>query len=459
MDSMHDASSRTANKALLVVALGTLLTLIAFTAPLATVNSTAAGLGADGAGRTWILSSMSIGLGAALLSTGTIADDYGRRRTFQIGTLTVGFASVVCALSPETLVFVLARVLQGVGGAAVIASSLGIVADTFPAGPARAAASGVWGASVGAGIAIGPLVSAGMDRAASWRGVYWLIFVSAAVLAITVRFLVDESRTETSRRLDIPGLLLLGSGTSALLATLVEGRQSWVSPDTLALAVAAAVLLVGFAITESRSSSAMLDLALFREPAFVAATMGAFTTGLGIIALMSYMPGFLGMALDISALGAAFLLFVWSGISVVAALLARRIPQAASGRVQLAVGLLGVGIGQFALFGIGEASTWRRFLPGLVIAGIASGVLNAALAREAVASVPPGRGGMGSGANNTARYVGSAIGVTAVAAIAATAGSGTDASALIDGWNHAALVTGTLSVLGALIVFVSKERA
>lgn len=265
------------------------------------------------------------------LSTGTIAD-YGRRRTFQVGTLIVAIASVFCALSPD------------------IASSLGIIAHTFPVGSARAAANGVWGASVGAGVAIGPLLSAGMDQAASWRGVYWLICASAVVLGIADHFLVGESRTQTLRRLDIPGVLLLGSGISALLAALVEARQSWMSPDTLTLAVAAVALLVAFAIAESRSSSAMLDLKLSREPDFVAATVGAFATGLGIIALMSYMSGFLGVALHISSLGAALLLFVWSGISVVSALLARRILQTISGRAQMATGLIGVGIGQLALW-------------------------------------------------------------------------------------------------------------
>lgn len=164
---------------------------------------------------------------------------------------------------------------------------------------------------------------------------------------------------------------------------------------------------------------------------------------------MSYLPGFVVVALDISALHAAFLLLLWSGTSVATALLARRIPPTVTGQVQLAIGLLGVGVGQYMLFGIDDSSTWTRFVPGLLVAGVASGVLNAALGREAVASVPAGRGGMGSGANNTARYVGSAVGVTVVAVIASRSG--------FDGWNHAALVTATVSVLGAAVVFLLQR--
>ena len=118
---------------------------------------------------------MSIGLGAALLSTGTVSDDFGRRRTFAAGLLVLAVGSVAAAVAPGTLVFVLARVVQGVGGAAAVASSLGIIAATYPPGPERAAASGVWGASVGAGIAVGPLMTAGFDRVLSWRDAYWVV--------------------------------------------------------------------------------------------------------------------------------------------------------------------------------------------------------------------------------------------------------------------------------------------
>ena len=154
---------------LTVAALGTFLSLVAFTVPVATLNPIAATLGSGTSGRTWILSSMSIGLGAALLSTGTISDDFGRRRTFETGALVLALGSVLSALSTGTGVFVLARVVQGVGAAAVIASSLGIIAACFPPGPRRAAASGVWGASVGAGIAVGPLMAAGLDVLLTWR--------------------------------------------------------------------------------------------------------------------------------------------------------------------------------------------------------------------------------------------------------------------------------------------------
>jgi len=437
-----------------VAGAGTLLTLVAFTAPLATLNSTAAALGTGPAGRTWILSSMSIGLAAMLLSTGTIADDTGRRRTFVAGSLLLAAASLLAAVSPEVVSFVLMRVLQGVGGAAVLASSLGIIAAAFPPGPARAHASGVWGASLGAGIATGPLLSAGLDTLHDWRDVYWLLGLAAVGVALSAQRWVTESRAEHRRRLDVPGVLLLGAGMSALLAALVEGRQDWGEPEVLVLGAASAVLLTGFVVVERRSPSAMLDLSLFAQPAFVAATVGALATGAGVIALTSYLAAFLGLALRVSGIAAAVLLLLWSAVSAVTSLLARRIPATVPGRVQLAVGMLGVGVGELLMFGVHADSTWVRFAPGLFVAGLATGVVNAALGREAVASVPPGRAGMGSGANNTARYVGSAVGVTLVTVVAA----GTTTAGLVDGWNRAVLLTTAVSVVGALVVLACGAR-
>ena len=112
--------------------------------------------------------------------------------------------------------------------------------------------------------------------------------------------------------------------------------------------------------------------------------------------------------------------------------------------------------GQLAMAFVGPSWTWLAFLPGMFVAGVFSGLLNAALGREAVATVPEGEGALGSGANNTARYLGSAVGVTVVAVIAA-AGDGTGVQGLVDGWNHAALVTVVVSVVGGLVALVLRE--
>jgi hypothetical protein len=148
----------------------------------------------------------------------------------------------------------------------------------------------------------------------------------------------------------------------------------------------------------------------------------------------------------------------WSGPSVVTALAARRLPVAWSGRARMSAALVVIGIGQVLLWHIVPGDGAGRFVPGLLVAGVGSGVLNAALGRESVASVPAGQGALGSGANNTARYLGSALGVTIVSVVAAPSGVVT-AATLTAGWNRAALVTAAVSLIGAVGVVLVGARA
>jgi len=200
----------------------------------------------------------------------------------------------------------------------------------------------------------------------------------------------------------------------------------------------------------------MLDLRLFRQRGFIAATVAGFAAGAGVIALVQNLPVFLDQAFGVPATTTAYLAVVWSATSVVTALAVRWLPAGLPGRAQLGIGLLGVAAGQLAMAFVGPSWTWLAFLPGMFVAGVFSGLLNAALGREAVATVPEGEGALGSGANNTARYLGSAVGVTVVAVIAA-AGDGTGVQGLVDCWNHAALVTVLVSVVGGLVALLLRE--
>ncbi|MGI8522261.1 MAG: MFS transporter [Nocardioides sp.] len=447
----------TPRRALAITALGTFVVLAAFTMPLVTVNETAAGLGAGASGRTWILSSMSIGLGAFLLTAGRLADDYGRRRAFVLGSVVLALGALLGAVAPGTATFVLARIVQGIGGAALTAASLGIIGHTFQSPVERSRATAVWGASLGAGIAAGPLLSAGLTRLHSWRDVYVVLLAAAVALAIAGRGL-DEYRSDTPTRPDLPGVLALVLGMSALLAGLTEGRQGWASPLVIALLVIGVVLLVAFVVIEDRSTHPMLELALFRIPAFVAVTVAALATGAGVIGLLSYLSGFVGAAYAMSSWTASLLFLAWSATSAVVSIAARRLPDAVTGRARLAGSLLLIGAGLLLLTDLSTSATPARFLPGLLVAGVGSGVLNAALGRESVASVPPHQAGLGSGANNTARYLGSALGVTVVSVLASPSGGATT-QALVSGWNRAAVVTAGVSLVGALAVLLVGEPA
>jgi predicted MFS family arabinose efflux permease len=291
-----------------------------------------------------------------------------------------------------------------------------------------------------------------LEQAAGWRAVYWGLAALSAILVLLTVLTLEESRNDRPRKLDPLGVITLAAGSSSLIAGLAEGRYGWGRGVVLTLLVLGVLLLAAFVVVESRIAEPMLDLALFRTPGFVVSSSGALFTGLSIVGLMSYLPTVLQKALGESPLAASGILAIWSGLSFVSALQAKRLASRVSAISQVAASLLICGIGEAALFGMHAGGSWLRLVPGLVIAGLGSGVLNAALARLAVASVPAHRGSMGSGANNTARYLGSSLGVAVTVTVVAQATSDSgSAEAMATGANHAALIAAALCLLGALI--------
>ena len=258
VDTRRPAPGRT----LAVAAAGTLLVLVAFITPLTTLSGTAAGLGAGPGAQAWVLSAMNVGTAAGLLSSGAIGDDHGRRRTFLVGAMVLAGFSVLGALAPSALVLVLARFAQGLGGAAMIACGLGLIGHAFPTGPARTRATGVWGAALGAGVAVGPILAAGLDAIGGWRLPYAATALAAAALAVAGRMLLRESQAARPRPVDAAGALLLGLGFAALMAALVEGRAGWNQPPVIALLALGLALVVAFVAVERRIAHLMLDLAL-----------------------------------------------------------------------------------------------------------------------------------------------------------------------------------------------------
>jgi MFS family permease len=440
---------------LAVASLATALVLVIFTVPLTTLTSTAQVLGAGPGAQAWILSAMSVGAASALLGSGAIGDDYGRRRTFVAGTVVLALASVLGALAPNALLLIIARVVQGLGGGAILACGLGLIGQAYP-GRALARATGIWAAALGAGVAVGPILSAGLDHLGGWTLPYWFSALASGVLAVAGRALLAESRADNPRRVDLPGTLLLGLGMAALLAGLTESRTGWQQPSVYGLLIGGVLLLAGFVAFERRIASPMLDLRLFRSPDFVGATIAALASGAGVLAIMSLIPMILHRAMGVGTVAGAFVLLAWSATTAVTAIAARWIP--ATPRSLLFGGLIACAAGQLAVYGLQADSSIIRVIPGMLLAGAANGVLNAALGRQAVASVPADRSAMGSGANNTARYLGSATGLTVAAILITHAGAAGGTAGLLSGWNMAVLVSVAFSLLGALAVFLARER-
>ncbi|MFJ7955353.1 MFS transporter [Streptomyces sp. NPDC096319] len=423
---------------LAVTAAATAVALMNYTAPMLTLPDMAAAFGTPASAQAWLLNGTPLGLAVLLLVAGSLADAHGRRRVFLLGTLALGLTTALGALAGSTLAFTLARIAQGAASAAVLAGSLGLLAHAHPAGRDRIRATGIWGAAVSGGIALGPLL-AGALSLADWRLAYGTLGAAALVTAAAgARTLAPEARVPGAPRPDVAGAVALGLALTALLTALTLGRDGWLRAPVGLLLLASAALTALFVAVEHRSRTPMIDLALLRRPAFLASTLGALFTGLAVIGLFSVVPALLQGGAGMSPLGAAVLFLLWSGTAFTAALQARRLAGRLSAPYQLAVGFALSAAGVLTLLGALDGP-WPRLLPGLVVAGVGSGLLNAALPRLAVDSVPPERAAMGSGANNTARYIGSSAGVALTLALVTT------------GPDTALLVSAALALAGAAL--------
>ncbi|MFJ2162664.1 MFS transporter [Streptomyces sp. NPDC087856] len=429
----------------------TAVALMTYTAPMVTLPDIAAALHTPLSAQAWLLNGTPLGLAALLLVAGSLADDYGRRRIFLAGTFALGITTALSALTSSTWLFTLTRVAQGASSAALLASSLGLIVHAFPTPRGRLHATGVWGAFVSGGIAVGPLVAGAMP---DWRVAYGVLGAAALVVAAFGVRTLSESRAPRGGRPDLAGAVTFGLALVALVAALTLGRDGWLRAPVGLLLLAAVVLVGVFALIERRGTTPMIDLSLLRHRLFLASSASGLFTGLAVIGLFSFLPTLLQQTLGLSAMSTAWLFLLWSGLSFTVALQARRLAGRVSSRHQLALGFLLHAAGVLTMLGALDSGSWLRLLPGLVIAGVGSGLLNAALPLLSVESVPAARAAMGSGAQQTFRYIGSCAGVALTIAIATSAGSG-----LARGADIAMVVSAGLAVLAAVSVVGLRERA
>lgn len=441
---------------LAVVSVATMLCLIVFTVPLTTIGSIAEDLAADAGAQAWIMSGMPVGAATGLLGFGALGDNLGRRHTFLTGLVILALSSVAAALANTTLWLIVARIVQGIGSAAILACGLGLIGQVFTEGTARGRAAGIWAAGLGAGVAVGPIAAALLLPIGGWPASHWMIAaLCAALFALGIRSL-PRDQAERGSRVDLVGTLLFAAAIICFLSALTETRIGFSPPVAVLFAVSAAFAWV-FVLVERRAENPVLQPALFRRRDFVGATVGAFASGAGVLAIMTLVPLVLEQGLGTSPLAAAIILTAWSATTAIAALGAKYLPQDWSPRTLLLVGIAGCAAGQLALVVIDAHSTAPVLLPGLFLAGISNGILNAALGHQAVQTVPADRTAMGSAANNTARYLGSAIGITVAAMIIAPGATG-GAEGLFESWHMAVLVSVAFSLIGLAATYFLSDR-
>jgi EmrB/QacA subfamily drug resistance transporter len=365
----------------------------------------------------WVVDAYSLMLAAFLLTAGSLGDRLGRRRVFTIGFGIFTFASFLCGISQDPTLLNLARGLQGVGGAGMFATSLALIGQEFH-GKDRATAFGVWGATVGGAVAVGPLIGGIITENFGWE---WIFFVNVpigiAAMVLTERKIVNVF-AQDPEPIDVPGLVTFSSALFLLIFGLIRGNpEGWGSPLILCCLIGAALLLALFIAIERGSDHPMLDLKLFRKAAFNGVSAVAFALSAGMFAMFLYLTIYMQGVLDFSPLeaGLRFLPLTVLGFVVapISGSLSHRVPI----RILLGCGLTLVGIGLLLMHGLTPSSSWTALLVGFVLAGIGIGTTNPGIGQAAIAVVPVEKSGMGSGINTTFRQVGIATGVAALGAV------------------------------------------
>jgi len=410
-------------------------------------------LHADFSDLQWVVDAYSLTLAACLLTAGSLGDLLGRRRIFVVGLAIFSLASLACGLSDSSTLLNLMRGVQGIGGAVMFAQSLALIADSFQ-GRERGTAFGIWGATVGASVAVGPLIGGVLTESAGWE---WVFFVNVPVgvlaIVLALRY-ISENRDPNAPGIDWPGLVTFSGGLFLLVFALIRGNpEGWGSTMIVAMLTAAVLLLVAFFVVEARVSNPMLDLSLFRVPTFVGASIASFGLSSSMFALFLYLTLYIQNGLHYSPLQAGLRFLPITITSFVVAPISGRLSSTIPIRVLLGLGLLLVSAGLLLMYGLTVHSGWTDLLAGFLVAGVGIGLVNPPLATTAVGVVPPQRSGMASGINTTFRQVGIATGIAALGAVFQSTISDKVVSGLTP------LVGGRASSLADLVVNQEVPRA
>jgi EmrB/QacA subfamily drug resistance transporter len=403
---------------LIAVSVATFMLLLDITVVNVALPSIRDDLGASFTDLQWVVDAYALTLAALVLTAGSLADRLGRRRLFAAGLGIFSAASLLCALAPDATFLNLARAVQGIGGAIMFAVSLALIAQEFPAGRERGTAMGMYGATIGVAVAIGPLVGGALVDSLGWESIFYLN-VPIGLAAIAVTYLkLRESRDPNATRVDWPGVATFSGALFMLVLALVRGNdEGWGSGLIVSLFAGSAALLAAFVAIERRVAEPMLPLGLFKRPAFTGVQLAAFAVSGSLFALFLYLTLYLQNYLGYSPFEAGLRYLPITIASFIAAPIAGVLLSRVQARVLMSVGLAGGGVGLLLMSGVGSGDDWTTLLGGFLVAGAGVGLLNPVIADVALSVVPKERSGMAAGINDTFRQVGVAVGIAVWGAI------------------------------------------
>jgi len=370
----------------------------------------------------WIVDSYAMVLAGLLLTGGSLADRFGRRLFFVTGLAVFATGSADAALAGSASVLIAARAVMGAGAAMTIPASLSIINDLFHEPSARARAIGAWGATIGLGIALGP-IAGGLLLGHFWWGSIFLVNIPIAVAAIAGALaLVPGSKNPAARRPDPGGAALSVTGLGLLLWAIIQAPvNGWTSPVVAVTGLGGLAVLAAFAAWEVHSSQPMLNPGFFTDRRFsvaaAAETLGAF----GLIGALFLQTQFLQSDLGYSPLRAGLRILPLAGVLIVTAAASSAISRAARTKLTIAAGLAAITAGLAYSAAVSTpAATYGSMLPGLLLIGLGAGLLLPVATNSVVGSVPAGDSGVGSAANSVALQVGGALGVAVIGSVLST---------------------------------------
>lgn len=390
-------------------------------------------------GLQWTVSAFTLVMASLLMFAGSIADRFGRKRTFIAGLSVFSLASVLCALAPSVEVLVAARVLQAVGGSMMNPVAMSIITNTFTDPIERAKAVGVWGAVFGISMALGPIVGGTLVSSIGWRSIFLInIPVGLAAIALTLRF-IPESRAPRPRRFDPVGQVLMIVLLAAVTYGVIEApNQGWTSPGSLAAFAASAAALLAVLTYEPRREDPLIDLRFFRSTPFSSAiviSIAAFAAFGGFLFLNTL---YLQEVLGLSPLEAGLATVPMALMTVIVSPISGRMVGRDGPRLPLVISGVSSVIACAMLTEIGPETPLAWLIAAYVVFGIGFGFVNAPITNAAVSGMPRAQAGVASAIATTSRQFGQAIGVALVGAIvsshAGTSAAGELSSASHPGW-------------------------
>ena len=436
---MHNDSKTSRQRRLLVLAICCMSLLIVgldTTIVNVALPSIQKDLKAPVSGLQWIIDAYTLVIASLLMLSGSLADRIGRRQVFQVGLVLFTLGSGLSSLAPNLGFLIAFRAVQGIGGSMLNPVAMSIIRNVFDDPKERAQAIGLWGATVGLSLALGPVVGGVLVQDVSWRAIFWInIPIGLAAVALTALF-VPESRAGKPRRIDPVGQGLVIVLLAALTYAIIEAPSAgWLSGETLGLFAAGGLALAALVAYERRHFEPLLEMRFFRSVPFSGATLIAVAAFAALAGLLFLNTLFLQETRRLSALDAGLYTLPIAGMTLICAPLSGRFIGSHGSRLPLVVGGLGITAGAVLLAGATRTTPDWELLLAYLIFGIGFGSVNPPITNTAVSGMPAAQAGVAAAVASTSRQVGSTLGVAVVGAI----GAGSAAVALTGG--HAASFT------------------